>query len=218
MEATNLSYTKGVMITFTGLAFGFVMWKTKQYKWWIMAGCVIRIVGYGVMFHIRSLVNPPAAELFVVQLIQGVGDGIVQTGGFVAATINVPHKETAQMAALVVLIGMLGQSVGEAISGAIYTGTFRQQLAKQLGDNATPELINTLFNSITGDIPAWGTSDRIAINKAVRPSLLPVRPHEPPTQVSTLNSSTRGAREADHFTACHSTTPSHPISSSQLWS
>lgn len=132
-----------------------------------MGGCVMRIVGYGLMFHIRSSTNPPYAELYLVQMIQGLGDGLVQTGGFVAATINVPHTEAAQMVALVVLIGMLGASVGDAIAGAIYTGTFRELLAKQLGENSTPELINTIFNSITGNIPAWGTVERVAINKAV---------------------------------------------------
>lgn len=143
------------------------MWKTRQFKWWIMLGCVIRMIGYGIMFHIRSTPNPPYAELYIVQVLQGLGDGLVQTGGFVVATINVPHNEAAQMTALIVLIGMLGQSVGDAISGAIYTGTFREQLREQLGDMATSELVDTLFNSITGSIPAWGTVERIAINKAV---------------------------------------------------
>ncbi|KAF3765180.1 MFS general substrate transporter, partial [Cryphonectria parasitica EP155] len=166
LQGTYLSYTNAVTIVFVGIGFGFIMWKTRQYKWWIMLGCVVRMIGYGVMFHIRTQTNPPYAELYVVQMIQGLGDGLVQTGGFVAATINVPHSEAAQMTALTVLFGILGQSVGDAISGAIYTGTFREELARELGDSATPGLINTLFNSITGAIPAWGTAERIAIVKA----------------------------------------------------
>lgn len=157
----------GVTIVFVGLIFGFVMWKTRQFKWWIMFGCVVRVIGYGIMFHIRDMTNPPYAELYLVQVVQGLGDGLVQTGGFVAATINVPHTEAAQMTALTVLVGILGQSVGTAISGAIYTGTFREQLWKQLGSSASTELVDSLFNSITGEIPAWGTTERLAINKAV---------------------------------------------------
>jgi MFS family permease len=110
-----------------------------------MSGVSVRIVGYAIMFRVRTA-NPSMAELFAVQLIQGLGDGIVQTGAYVAATVNVPHRETAQMAALIVMIWMLGQSIGNAISGAIYTRTFREELAKQLGDRATPELIEALFN------------------------------------------------------------------------
>lgn len=167
LQATYLGYMNGVTITFVGLAFGLVMWRTRRYKWWLMAGCAVRLVGYGVMFRIRGEADPSYAELYVVQVVQGLGDGLVQTGGFVAATVNVPHREAAQMVALTVLVGMLGSSVGSAIAGAIYTGTFREQLAEKLGAAATPELINTLFNSITGEIPAWGTVERLAINEAV---------------------------------------------------
>ncbi|KUJ08496.1 MFS general substrate transporter [Mollisia scopiformis] len=165
VQATNLSYINGVMTFATGILFGLVMWKTRTYKWWIVGGLFIRIIRYRVMFRIRTS-NPTLGELLVVQLIQGVCDGIVQTGGYVAATINVPHKETAQMAALIVMVGTLGSSIGDAISGAIYTGTFREQLRKQLGDKSTPELVEALFNSITTMVPEWGTPERTAINAA----------------------------------------------------
>lgn len=166
VQAVNLSYISSVMVFCTGMLFGLVMWKTKQYKWWIMGGAVIRIIGYGVMFRVRTA-NPSKVELFIVQLIQGLGNGIVQTGGYVAAVVNVPHSKTAQMASLVVMIGTLGGAIGTAISGAIYTNTFREELAKALGDNSTPELIDALFNSITSTlIPAWGTVERNAINTA----------------------------------------------------
>ncbi|KAL2060987.1 hypothetical protein VTL71DRAFT_9039 [Oculimacula yallundae] len=166
VQAVNLSYISSVMVFLTGMLFGLVMWKTKQYKWWIMGGAVIRIIGYGIMFRIRTA-NPTKAELFIVQLVQGLGNGIIQTGGYVAAVINVPHSKTAQMASLVVMIGTLGTAIGTAMSGAIYTNTFREELAKALGENSTPELIDALFNSITSTlIPPWGTVERTAINTA----------------------------------------------------
>lgn len=174
VQATNLSYINGTVNFTTGIIFGLVMWKTRSYKWWIVGGLFIRIIGYGVMFRIRTS-NPTMGELFVVQFIQGIGDGIVQTGSYVAATVNVPHKETAQMVALIVMIGVLGQSIGDAISGAIYTGTFREQLNKQLGDLSTPELVETLFNSISTLIPEFGTPERTAINAAVSRSLITTR-------------------------------------------
>ncbi|KAH8892390.1 MFS general substrate transporter [Thozetella sp. PMI_491] len=165
VAATNLSYINGVMTFVTGMIFGAVVYKTRRFKWIIVGGLVIRLIGYGVMFRVRTS-NPSAAEIFVVQFVQGIGDGIVQSGGYIIATINVPHRETAQMAALIVTIGMLGSSVGSAICGAIYTGTMRQELTKALGDNATPELIENLYNSITTGVPDWGTPQRAAIASA----------------------------------------------------
>lgn len=165
VQATDLSYINGVFTFFSGIAFGFVMWKTRSFKWWLIVGLVIRLIGYGVMFRIRTQ-HPSLGELIVVQILQGLGDGIVQTGGYIAATINVPHKETAQAVALIVTIGMLGSSVGSAISGAIYTSTFPNELRKYLGDLATPELISNVINSIDAGIPEWGTPVRTGIANA----------------------------------------------------
>ncbi|CAK7230550.1 hypothetical protein SCUCBS95973_007612 [Sporothrix curviconia] len=165
VQATDLSYINGVLTFFSGMAFGFVMWKTRSFKWWLLFGLVVRIIGYGVMFRIRTE-HPSLGELIVVQILQGVGDGIVQTGGYIAATINVPHKETAQAVALIVTIGMLGSSIGSAISGAIYTSTFPNELRHYLGDLATPELISDIINSIDSNVPAWGTVARTGIANA----------------------------------------------------
>ena len=70
------------------------------------------------------------------------------------------------MASLVVMIGTLGGAIGTAISGAINTNTFREELVKALGDNSTPELIDALFNSLTSTlILAWGIVERTAVKK-----------------------------------------------------
>ena len=165
VQATDLSFVNGVFTFFAGMIFGFIMWKTRSFKWWLLFGLVVRMIGYGVMFRIRTE-HPSLAELIIVQILQGVGDGIVQTGGYIAATINVPHKETAQAVALIVTIGMLGSSVGSAISGAIYTSTFPDELRHYLGDLATPELISDIINSINTNLPAWGTVARTGIADA----------------------------------------------------
>lgn len=168
LQAVYLSYTNGVTIVFVGLVFGWMLWRTRRFKWPMMAGCAVRLLGYGLMFRVRApRTSPSYAELFVVQCVQGLGDGLVQTGAFVVTTANVPHAEAAQMTALTVLVGILGQSVGDAISGAVYTGTFRSELRRELGSLGTPEMVETVFNSITGAIPAWGTVERMAINRAV---------------------------------------------------
>ena len=57
------------------------------------------------------------AELFVVQAVQGIGSGIVETIVLVSAQIVVPHAELAQISSLVLLIGFLGSAVGQSIAG-----------------------------------------------------------------------------------------------------
>lgn len=142
------------------------MWLTGRYKWLAMSGAVIRTVGYGVMIRLRGQKNS-LAELFIQQVIQGIGSGIIQTAILIPPQVVVPHSQIAQVLALLFSFSYLGSSVGSCISGAIYTSKMKEALWSRLGDSATQELVNTLFNSITSVLPAWGSSERLAIAYAV---------------------------------------------------
>lgn len=165
-NALFLAYTNGVMQCLTGMAIGLVMYKTRAYKWIGFAGAVIRIIGYGVMIRLRTN-NSSIAELFVVQIIQGLGSGIIETINVVAAQIVVPHAELAQVTSLVMLGAYLGDGIGSAVAGGIYTGTLKERLRMRMGTGTNETEIETLYNSITGTLPAWGTSERNAVDAAV---------------------------------------------------
>ncbi|KAJ9136590.1 Siderochrome-iron transporter [Pleurostoma richardsiae] len=162
---TFFVYTNGVVQCLVGILAGLVMAYTRRYKFLAITGAVIRTIGYGVMLRLRGADNS-TAELFVVQAIQGIGSGIMQTTLLVPAQISVPHAQMAQITALVVCVSTVGSSVGACIAGGIYTNTLKPALWKHLGDSATAELVDSLFNSITGVVPDWGTPQREAINKA----------------------------------------------------
>jgi hypothetical protein len=142
------------------------MLKTRRYKWMLMGAACIRLIGYGVMIRLRGSDNSKG-ELFTVQLIQGIGSGIIQTAVVVSAQINVPHAQMAQITALVICCSFLGISIGSSIAGGIYTNTFKDQLREQLGSEASAALVNSLYNSIVGVLPDWGSPERVAIAHAV---------------------------------------------------
>lgn len=159
-------YVNGVMQCFVGIFAGWFMWYTGRYKWLVMGGCVFRLVGYGIMIRLRGQYNS-IGELIVQQLIQGAGSGIIQTCLLIPPQIVVPHAQVAQVLALVFSLSFLGSSIGATIAGAIYSNTMRESLVKYLGSDGTSALVDSLYNSITGELPTWGTADRIAINYAV---------------------------------------------------
>jgi MFS family permease len=166
-SATFYIYTNGVTQCLFGIVAGLIMLKTRRYKWLLMGAVVIRLVGYGVMIRLREA-NNSTAELFIVQLIQGIGSGIIQTAVVVSAQVSVTHTQMAQITALIICCSFLGGSIGSSISGGIYTSTFKDELRKQLGSGATSTVVDTLFNSIVGVLPDWGSTERIALNVAVR--------------------------------------------------
>ncbi|KAJ5901255.1 siderochrome-iron transporter [Penicillium tannophilum] len=164
-NATFYNSTNGVMQCLSGIIAGALMVWTRRYKWLIVVGAVVRLVGYGVMIRLRGASNS-VFELFFVQIIQGIGSGIMQTNLLVPAQISVPHGQMPQITALVVCFSFLGSSVGACIAGGIYTNTIGEALKNRLGNEATAALIQTLSNSITGVAPTWGSPERIAVDLA----------------------------------------------------
>ncbi|KAL4972939.1 major facilitator superfamily domain-containing protein [Aspergillus desertorum] len=164
-DAQFLTYTNGVAQALIGMGTGLLMYRYRAYKWIGVAGAVIRMVGYGVMVRLRTN-ESSIAELFVVQLVQGLGSGIIETIIIVAAQISVPHAELAQVTSLVMLGTFLGNGIGSAVAGAIYTGQLRNRLRVHLGTDVSEEQLTRLYNSITGTLPDWGTAERTAVNQA----------------------------------------------------
>ena len=165
-DATFYYYTNGVTQCLSGILGGLFMAYTRRYKHLAIAGAVMRVVGYGVMIRLRGA-NNGYAELFIVQLIQGLGSGIMQNSLLIPVQISVKHVEMAQITALFVSFSVVGSSIGSCIAGGIYTNTFKPRLWHYLGGNGSASLVNQLFNSITGKAPAWGTPERTAISFAV---------------------------------------------------
>ncbi|KUI70305.1 Siderophore iron transporter 1 [Cytospora mali] len=164
-DDTFYTYTNGVVQCLVGIITGWIVGKTRRYKWIAFAGVCIRTVGYGIMLRLRGN-NNSTGELFAVQVIQGIGSGVIATTLVVPAQICVPHAQMPQVTALFVCFSFVGSSIGSCIAGGIYTNAFRPALWHHLGDSATTEMVNTLFNSITGLLPAWGSPEREAINAA----------------------------------------------------
>ncbi|KAL1878106.1 hypothetical protein VTK73DRAFT_8067 [Phialemonium thermophilum] len=164
-NTTFLIYTNGAMQCLVGIVAGLAMARLRRYRILTAAGAVVRLIGYGVMLRLRGAENS-LGELIAVQLIQGIGSGIIQTCMLVPAQISVPHAEMAQVTALLICFSFLGSSIGSCIAGGIYTNTLKPALWHHLGNNASAQLVDSLFNSITGVVPAWGTAARTAVNFA----------------------------------------------------
>ncbi|KAI8164491.1 MFS siderochrome iron transporter C [Colletotrichum sp. SAR 10_71] len=106
-DATFFQYTNGVMQCVMGIIAGLAMAYTRRYKWLLISAAVIRMIGYGVMIRLRGADNS-VAELFVVQIIQGLGSGIMQLSVLVPAQVVVPHRDMPQITALVICFSIIG--------------------------------------------------------------------------------------------------------------
>lgn len=170
-DATFLTYTAGCVQVLTGLVTGFLMYRSKRYKWLTVIGVAVRLVGYGLMMRLRGA-NNSIAEIFIVQAIQGAGSGMVGTVVIVVAQIVVPRAALAQATALVLLFIYMGNSLGSAIAGTIYTSMFRNRLRAWLGPGIPQSAIDSVYDTITKVAPDPGTPERNAVNHAYSDILL----------------------------------------------
>ncbi|KAI2776008.1 MFS general substrate transporter [Daldinia loculata] len=164
-DATFFTYTNGVTQCLIAIVAGLAIAKTKRYKWVCVLGATVRLVGYGLMLRLRGSENS-IVEIFIVQLVQGIGSGMVGSTLLIPAQVVVSHAEMPQITALVVCFAFVGSSVGACIAGGIYTGMIEMELSMALGDLSTADTVSTLANSITAVLPEWGSPERTAVNIA----------------------------------------------------
>ncbi|ETI26155.1 hypothetical protein G647_02932 [Cladophialophora carrionii CBS 160.54] len=164
-NATFLTYAAGCVQVLTGLGTGFLMYRSKRYKWLLLIGVIIRLIGYGFMMRLRGA-NNSIGEIFVMQIIQGAGSGMVGTVVIVVAQVVVPRAELAQSTALELLFIYLGNSIGSSIAGTIYTSLFKPRLRFWMGPDTPQSAINSVYDTITDVVPQPGSSERMAVNHA----------------------------------------------------
>ena len=138
-----------------------------SYRAVLLVGSCIRLLGYGVMLRLRGVSNSDA-EIYVVQLVQGLGTGFIYILIVAAAQMRVPHLEMAQVTSLVLLFSFVGAALGDTYAGAIYTNYFYERLEVRLGDTASQDVVTAVYQSITSeDIPVKGSPERDAVDSAV---------------------------------------------------
>ncbi|KZP28418.1 MFS general substrate transporter [Athelia psychrophila] len=154
VDSNYFIQTQSVALTFFGIIAGFILRYTQRYKWTLVVGLIIRIVGVGLMIHSRGA-NGSATELVWCQILQGMGGGISAVTAQVGAQASVTHSDVAMVTAVVLLLTEIGGAVGTAIAGAIWTNTMPQNLEKYL-----PFLNATEIATIYGNIALAGANPR----------------------------------------------------------
>ncbi|KAK0522957.1 hypothetical protein OC842_006312 [Tilletia horrida] len=117
-DAGYFSNTQSLCLTVFGIAAGFVSVWTRRFKWQMVVGACIRMVGLGLMIHFRSL-DASNVQLVWPQVLQGLGGGILGVILQVSAQISVPHQDVATVTAFVLLAAEVGGATGSAIVGAL---------------------------------------------------------------------------------------------------
>ncbi|KAJ7046973.1 drug:h+ antiporter [Mycena alexandri] len=147
INTTYFMQTQTITMTLCGILTGLYMHRFRRYKMLLIGGLVVRLMGVVLMLRSRGA-DGSNFELFMTQVLQGIGGGIATLSIQVSSQASVPHADVAMVTAVVLLITEFGAAGGGAIAGAIWSDQMPSRLAKHLPFLSQMER-NILFGSIT---------------------------------------------------------------------
>ncbi|KAL3486111.1 major facilitator superfamily domain-containing protein [Aspergillus germanicus] len=172
LVAANLSTTTAtnvfVIIPFMGpigqISAGFLVKYTKRYKWIVVSGYALTMLGLGLSYRYINGHDHMAA-LVVSQIILGFGSGVIntmQTG----MQASVSQSNMAAVTALFTASLGVGSAVSGAVGGGVWTELLPRNLRRNLPYEAQSQLPAILGSVVVATSFEWGTPIRDAINKS----------------------------------------------------
>ncbi|KAJ9474585.1 Siderophore iron transporter 1 [Pseudozyma hubeiensis] len=129
--ALYFSNCQSLALTVFGIAAGFLSLGTKNYKWVLVSGACIRLLGIGLMIKYRSAGSSNVQAVFP-QVLQGMGGGFLGITLQVAAQVSVRHQDVATVTAYFLLLTEMGGACGNALVGAVQTNVLPGYYEKYL--------------------------------------------------------------------------------------
>jgi MFS family permease len=132
----------GILMSFVGVPMGFILARTKRYKW-------IYILGYGLATLAAILLiffraATPVSAALVVTAMSGLGIGAMPTVNALVVQYSVPKKLLGVSTSALFFFVMMGQSIAPAILGSAmntkYNSVLKAALPAEMGtvtDQAT---------------------------------------------------------------------------------
>lgn len=161
-DATYFANTQSLCLTVFGIAAGILSWWLKRYKWILIGGSCIRLLGIGLMIRYREA-SSSTFQIVMPQVIQGLGGGLLGVTLQVAAQVSVRHQYVAMVTAFVLLMTEIGGACGTAILGSLQSTYLLPQMEQRLGALGVSQTdILAAYASPFSATWAFGTPERDA--------------------------------------------------------
>lgn len=141
---------------------GILIRKTGRFKWILLIGVPLFILGVGLMIYFRQP-NWSVGYTVMCQVFMAIAGGVIIIGEQVSVMSVCAHNDIAAVLAMLNLFGNIGGSIGNSISGAIWTNTLPQKLAELLPASAQDSL-QDIYDSLETQLSyPRGSEERTAI-------------------------------------------------------
>jgi hypothetical protein len=166
-EANYMTQIYNIGSTFWGCVFGVWIRYTKHFKYTcLFFGLPLMMLGAGLMIYFRSA-DRGIGYLVMCQLFIAFGGGTLVIGQDMAVMAASDRSGIAMMLSLISLSSSVGGAIGDAVTGAIFSGTFPQALARALPAEWKAQATQIYLGGYTTqEMFVPGSPNRIAIDYA----------------------------------------------------
>ncbi|KAL8999091.1 MAG: hypothetical protein Q9169_001979 [Polycauliona sp. 2 TL-2023] len=162
----TFSFTSTVASILTGLAIKF----SRHYKYFIIVGCAIYLLGIGLMIRYRRE-GSSTGSIVGTQIAVGIGGGMLNVPAQLGVQASVNHGDVAAATAVFLTILEIGGAVGSAISGSVWTSSIPKKLALYLPPETQADAILIFGNLTLAQSYPMGGLERTAINRSYQETM-----------------------------------------------
>lgn len=164
-EAGYINNTFNVVSGVLLFGVGYLMRRTGRFKWLLYIAVPLYILAQGLMIYFRRP-NQSVGYQVMCQIFISIGGSIFIIVQQVAVLAAVDHQHLAAALALLYVVGTVGDAIGAALSGAIWTNTFPNALEWYLPASAMDNFDNIYEDLDTQLSYPVGSETRLAIQHA----------------------------------------------------
>ncbi|KAH8879148.1 siderophore iron transporter mirB [Thozetella sp. PMI_491] len=144
---------------------GYLIRRTGRFRWLFFVAVPLYIFALGLMIYFRRP-NGQIGYIVMCEILISIGGSIFILCVQLAVLAAVDHQHVAAVLSLLFVSGTIGGAVGNAISGTIWTNTFKWALAQNLPTSALPDLAS-IYGSLAVQLSyAVGSPERLGIQEA----------------------------------------------------
>jgi MFS transporter, SIT family, siderophore-iron:H+ symporter len=133
MTATRVSSFYTFFSVLTGCILGFIVYKVRRLKYFIVAGTCLFMVAFGLLIRYRGDADTSSrAGVIGAQVVLGIAGGMFPYPAQASLQSALKHEHLAVMTGLFLATYNVGSAFGGAISGAIWTQVLPGELTTRM--------------------------------------------------------------------------------------
>ncbi|KAL2875925.1 ferrioxamine B transporter [Colletotrichum sp. CLE4] len=165
-SATRITSLYSFCSVITGFILGFIVFKVRRLKYFIIAGTMLFMVAFGLLIHYRgSPTSAGQSGVIGAQVLLGIAGGMFPYPAQASLQTTLKHEHLAIMTGLYLSTYNIGSAFGNTVSGAIWTQVLPSVLQENLAPFGNDSLATVTYAQPFVAIAEYpvGTPERAAI-------------------------------------------------------